>query len=202
MMAQFFPYMFIALIAIMMVFLATKGRASTVMLYVAVVVQGAVVVAANAVAATAGFGVMFVIFSYIIPAILMLNFALCAVVFNDIAGGLKGKLKLLTGTSLASYGIITCAVYFERQLFNWIERIFTFWESKFVYDLLFGLPMVLWVLGGLVAHWGMFIYALKTARERTRKIWIVVAFLCPIVGSVIYLFVQLVRGLLGTRRRT
>jgi len=194
--------MFIALIATMAMFLAKKGKASTTMLYVAVIVQGVIVVAAYAFSTyVSGLSVVAVYINYLTPAILMLNFVLYAVVFNDIVGGLKGKLKVLTAASLVSYSLITWAVFFDRQLFNWIEHTFTFWDSKFVYDLLFGLPMVLWVLGGLVAYWGMLIYVLKTAQERTKKNWAVIAFLCPIVGSVIYLFARLDQVLLRVKRR-
>ena len=202
MMVQFFPHTFFVLIGIMMVFLATEGRASTVMLYVAVVVQGVIVAAAHAFTySLSGLSVFLAYLYYLIPSMLMLNFILYAVFFDDIIGGLKSKLKLLTAASLISYAIITCTVFFERQVNNWIEGAVTFWVFEWTIILLYGLLVILLFLGTLVAHWGMFIYALKTTQGRTKKIWTVVAFLCPILGSVIYLFVQLVQVLLRPKRR-
>ena len=202
MIAQFFPHTFFVLIGIMMMFLATKGRASTIVLYVAVVVQGVVVVAAYALSTyVSGLSVVVVYINYLMPSILMLNFVLYAVVLNDIVDRLKGKLKVLTAASLVSYGLFMCTVFFERQIYRWYERTFTFRGFGWFFTILVWIIAALWILGGLVAFGGMLVYALKTAQGRTKKIWAVIAFLCPIVGSVIYLFVQLIRGLLGTRRR-
>ena len=187
-MAQLYPYTFFALVATMVIFLATKGRASTIMLYIAVVVQGVVVTAAYAFTlSVSGFSVIGAVLIYLIPSVIMLYFVLCAVLFNDIIGGLKGKLKFLMATSLVSYGLITCAMFFERQITNWFERTFTFRGFGWAFGILYWLIAALWILGTLVAHGGMFIYALKTPQKRAKKILAIIAFLFPIIGSVIYL---------------
>ena len=191
-MAQLFPYTFFALIATMAIFLSKKGRASTITLYAAAIVQGVVVITAYAFSTyVSGLSVVVAYINYLTPAILMLNFVLYAVVFNDIVDGLKGKLKLLTATSFVSYGLFTCTVFFERQIYSWYERTFTFRGFGWFFTILVLAIAVLWILGGLVAYWGMFIYALKTTQERIEKTWAIFALLCPIVGSVIYLFVKL-----------
>ena len=201
-MAQLFPYTYIALMAAIAIFLATEGRVSTIMLYVAVIVQGTVVVTSYAfIIATPDFSAVVAIFYYLIPSVPMFYFVLCAVVFNDIVGGLKGKLKLLMTTSLISYGLITCMAYLNRQIYNWIKRNFTFWDYDWTYAILFWSLAALWILSTLIAHGGMLIYALKTTPKRTKKIWAVIAFLFPIVGSAIYLFVRFVQVLLRAIRR-
>lgn len=191
---QLFPLTLFALIATMIVFLVVKGRASTVVLNVAVVVMGAVVAATYAITLAAlGLSVFIAQLYYLVPSVLMLNFALYAAAFNNIIDGLKGKLKLFTATSLASYCAITLTVFFERPIAIWIERAFAF--IGWIYTALFLLIAALWIVGAFVAHWWMFICVLRTTREPSKKIWGIIAFCLPIVGSVAYLLMLPIKAL-------
>ena len=206
-MVSLFPVTLFALIATMVVFLA-KDRASTSTLNVAVILQCIIVAATYAVAIDTsrsggmlvGVAIMYVIFTFIIPSMVMMNFILYATIFNSIVDGLKGRLKLLTAASLASYGIMTLAILYERQIFNWTERISTFGVFGWIAALLFFTIIILWILGAFVAHWWMFIYALKTTPEPVKKVWNIIAFCLPIVGSVIYLFVHLIKAFVKIKR--
>jgi len=199
-MVQLFPYTLFALIATMMIFLAVKGRASTVVLNVAVIVQAVVTAMTYAIAVDTsrsgsmivGFAIMLVIFFYIIPSMVMLNFVLYAIVFDSIVDGLKGKLKLLTVASLVSYGMVTCVAFFDRQITNWLEQISTFLVAQWIHAILFYVIAALLILCTFIAHWWMLIYAIKTTKEPAKKVWSIIAFCFPIVGSAIYLFVQLI----------
>ncbi|MCL2287522.1 MAG: hypothetical protein FWC32_14315 [Firmicutes bacterium] len=202
-MAQFFPLMPIALIVIMVVFLVRKGRTSTIPLYIATLLLGIGAISAYAFVIDAsrsgsilsGVGVIFGIIAYLIPSILMLNFALYTAVFRNITNSLEDKLKIWTAISLISFGVYLCVLLLDNRIYNWMGHSFGFGVFELIYGIIFYVAASLWIIGMVVIMWIMFIYTLKITRQRTEKIWSIIAFFLPITGSTLYLIVHFAKVL-------
>ena len=196
-MAQVFPHTLFALVVVMVIFLVGKGWVSTIALYSSLIAISAGMVSIYAYVLTVGgLGAPLVFFVYAVPITYMLNFALYATVFNSITESLKGKLKLCTAVFLILFSLSLYAAFIEREIFAWIERRFAFANAELIFAFIFWVPAVLWILGTLITHWVMFIYSIKTAEgQRAKMIWAIVAFVFPILGSLLYIFIRLIKVL-------
>ena len=174
------------LIAIMVVFLKDKTNKSIIVIKVAAFVQSLNVAltimlvhsAANDLTSVlSGAGVLFAIFFYLIPSVLMLNFILCAIVYICVSANFSGKLKIWISVSLISYGVF---------LFSLISGVpFIFLER--LYEMILWISFLLWIPSALIVFWTMFIHALKIDQMHTERSWIIIAFLLPIFGSLLYI---------------
>ncbi|MCL2287521.1 MAG: hypothetical protein FWC32_14310 [Firmicutes bacterium] len=197
---QIFTLMPIALIATVAVFWIGKGTTSIIALYCAVFLLGIGVASAYALTINTfrfgsfgGLGVIAVVPFYLMPNILMLNFTLYAVMFNDITEGLKGKLKMWTVVTLTSFSIYLYMLNIESKIVNWMRYYFA---SESAVTIVLWIPSVLWILSSLFTHWAMFIRALKlTQEQRAKKTWAIIAFFLPIAGSALYLIVHFAKVL-------